>query len=73
MSGIDNFDKQEWDNSMTICPICGKEFMVLCKSDYVYKTKDNKGKLFYYCSYSYFNKGKEVIKCNKTYKSKYYV
>jgi len=64
-------DKQEWDESMTRCPVCGKEFLVMCRSDYVYKIRSHKNKISYFCSYSCFNKGKDEICKDRKYRIQY--
>lgn len=68
----DIIDKQEWDKGMTQCPTCKKKFLIVNRSDYVYKTRSNKGNLLFYCSYSCLNKGKIEIDKNRKYKSKHF-
>lgn len=47
--------KQVFKNRITVCPVCGKSFLVSSRTDYSYKAVNKSGKIRYLCSWSCFN------------------
>lgn len=68
---VNNVVKQEWNDGITRCPICGKKFLISYKKNYAYKFRNINGSILYYCSYSCLNKGKEEVVNNRKYKFSY--
>lgn len=67
---IVNKDKQEFKESFTNCPVCGKRFYLsnFGRKDYTYKTKNKEGLLRYACSHTCYNSLKEIVGKSKSYR-----
>lgn len=46
------------DEDLHTCVVCGKKILVVDPAEYVYKWKDQKGRVSYTCSWSHYRIGK---------------
>ena len=58
--GIKSAEEQPVDDRFTICPNCGKEFLMWIQGKYAYKCYNNKHRMRYACSYKCLT---EIKKC----------